>query len=128
MKKKNEIKNKLLDMLEPFLMVLFIAALMAAGVWGFVSLVDRNKGDIRKMQRIDIVCQDDTVEQRRSFIIDCIKGANPLSDEEPEDWISICGDMAEKTYCQPTMVLVTQVGTGGGGWRDVKIQVMENQL
>lgn len=33
------------------------------------------------------------------FILDCIKNANPKSDEEPEDWIYMCKNMSLDLFC-----------------------------
>jgi hypothetical protein len=38
-------------------------------------------------------------EQVRSFILECIRAANPRADEEPEDWIGLCERMAWRTHC-----------------------------
>lgn len=45
-------------------------------------------------------CNKDTLEQRASFTLDCIKNANPMSDEDPEDWIAVCEETSIRTYCE----------------------------
>lgn len=61
-------------------------------------------------------CDLTTSEVRASFILSCIKNANPHSDEEPEDWIKICQTMAEKTYCPYAEFTVIY---NKGGWGEV---------
>ena len=70
------------------------------------------------------VCDNDTIEKRAEFIINCVKGANPKSDEEPEDWLKICQTMAEQTYCPSKTVNVRQVHyCNNCGWHDLSITV-----
>ncbi len=52
-------------------------------------------------------CTQDTVADRSNFILACIANANPKSDEEPEDWLKICQQIAEQTICPITRVRVT---------------------
>ena len=65
----------------------------------------------RTIVEVDFVCEEDMTEKIAAFTLRCIEGANPKSDEEPEDWIKLCPEMAEKTYCRETQVEFTQ-------WRD----------
>ena len=44
-------------------------------------------------------CDLSTADVRAQFTLTCISNANPRSDEEPEDWIEICQEMAAKAYC-----------------------------
>lgn len=53
-------------------------------------------------------CQSDTSDQRADFILKCIQYGNPKADEEPEDWIGMCQDMAEDTLCEKRNHIVTQ--------------------
>lgn len=39
-----------------------------------------------------------TEEKAAAFILDCLANANPLSDEEPEDWIRNCERFAMNMY------------------------------
>lgn len=48
----------------------------------------------------EFICSGDSVEDRSSFILQCLANANPKSDEEPEDWITLCERMAERAYCE----------------------------
>lgn len=61
-------------------------------------------------------CHDSTIKQRADFTLQCIGNANPNSDEEPEDWIGMCQEMAKSTYCKTDVRTLTQVceqGIGG---------------
>ena len=53
-------------------------------------------------------CPVETIEKRASFTLECIKNGNPKSDEEPEDWIRICKDMAKDLYCTEARFNVTR--------------------
>ncbi len=53
----------------------------------------------RTIQEIRKKCSFKTTEKRAGFILKCVENANPVSDEEPEDWIKKCQEMAEDTYC-----------------------------
>ena len=37
--------------------------------------------------------------EKRDWILDCIKNANPQSDEKPEGWIGMCSNMAKDQFC-----------------------------
>ncbi|CAN8141436.1 hypothetical protein THIOSC15_2930020 [uncultured Thiomicrorhabdus sp.] len=65
------------------------------------------EGEVPTTQTYKHVCDDNTVTQRADFIINCVRNANPKSDEEPEDWITLCQTMAEETYCPNKEVLQT---------------------
>lgn len=51
-------------------------------------------------------CPNDNTEQRVDFILKCIENANPKSDEEPEDWIYMCENMALKAFCTARTIKV----------------------
>lgn len=53
-------------------------------------------------------CTQDTMTKRAEFILSCIENGNPKSDEEPEDWIGKCKEMAEDTYCPLEKAITTQ--------------------
>jgi len=58
-------------------------------------------------------CTPNTAQQRADFILRCVEGANPKSDEEPEDWIRHCQYMAEQTLCdKQTLSLVERCANG----------------
>jgi len=44
-------------------------------------------------------CPTNSEDKRAEFILQCIANANPKSDEEPEDWIRLCENMALSTFC-----------------------------
>ena len=67
-----------------------------------------NKEDERQIERMRNHCEPDTVDLRANFILQCINNGNPKSDEEPEDWITKCQDMAEDTYCPKKTYKITQ--------------------
>ena len=54
----------------------------------------------RPVHDYDWVCEEKTQEARRDMIVKCLEGANPKSDEEPEDWIDKCAQMATANYCK----------------------------
>lgn len=54
------------------------------------------------------VCNPNNVEEHAKFILQCIANANPRSDEEPEDWLYICEEMAKKMYCPKQDVYIDQ--------------------
>lgn len=53
-------------------------------------------------------CTPDTAQQRADFILRCVEGANPKSDEEPEDWIRHCQYMAEETLCSIQTITIVE--------------------
>ncbi len=68
------------------------------------------------------ICNEASTDNRASFINQCIKNANPKSDEEPEDWIWICQEMAEQTYCPKISVTIRQArNCSGCAWFDTSI-------
>lgn len=80
------------------------------------------EGDPHKYTTIETikVC-DGRTEKVASFTLECIKGANPKSDEEPEDWIHKCKTMAEGIYCEVKPFTVIKFSNTGQkhGWDDV---------
>gem|GEM_PF-2941133 len=65
-------------------------------------------GKQRDFVSMEPECDKQTIEKRAYFILECIKRANPISDEEPEDWIGKCEDMAVSTYCPIVQVIRTK--------------------
>jgi hypothetical protein len=47
-------------------------------------------------------------KERIDFTLSCIANANPMSDEEPEDWIRQCNIVAKENYCKLAPYLVTE--------------------
>jgi hypothetical protein len=72
-------------------------------------------GRIREITELRTVCDKSSIEPRASFIIGCLKNANPASDEDPEDWMRICQEMGERLYCDKREVYVKQIGRCYGG-------------
>ncbi len=70
----------------------------------------------------EILCQKSSESKRANFILSCIKNANPISDEEPEDWIKHCQYIAEETYCELKTVQVTMYKPSGSYWRNIKTE------
>lgn len=64
-----------------------------------------------------VICTDDTIEKRSDFTLQCIENANPKSDEEPEDWLYKCENMAEKLYCKNKPVIVHYIQQAGNSYR-----------
>ena len=56
-------------------------------------------------------CSDSVTESIARFTLKCIENANPKSDEEPEDWINVCKDMAESTYCKKVPAVTRWTGS-----------------
>lgn len=52
-------------------------------------------------------CNKSTTEERANFTLQCISNANPKSDEEPEDWILMCEDIANRLYCKERTYNIT---------------------
>ncbi len=46
---------------------------------------------------------DDGKEKAAIFIKNCLAGANPKSDEEPNDWMPLCMRQAERMYGTPML-------------------------
>lgn len=67
------------------------------GIFFAVTCVGGDSDDSRERQifsSVRRVCDKDVVEKLDNFTIKCIEGANPKSDEGPEDWITKCFYMA----------------------------------
>jgi len=54
-------------------------------------------------------CPEESIPKRAEFVLQCVKNANPMSDEEPEDMVAECGHTAEKIFCPLTKVYVTRM-------------------
>lgn len=70
-----------------------------------------------KKQRIlktsKITCNEKIIKEKSQFILDCIKSVN--TNEEPEDWITLCEEIATKTFCKEVPVILYQE-THDDGW------------
>jgi len=72
-----------------------------------------------KIESFDVTdrhCEKSTTEQRAKFTLSCIANANPLSDEEPEDWIKECAKTSESLYCPIREHLEVRRYFGAGGY------------
>ena len=67
-----------------------------------------SKGEIRVREINAHHCTMESSEKRADFILQCIDNANPKSDEEPEDWIGKCQNMAEQTLCPEITMVKTE--------------------
>lgn len=77
----------------------------------------------RTIDRLDRICPTGSEDKIASFSLDCMKSANPKSDEEPEDWINQCMIMAKEAYCPEKRVTVHQRKPHNSWWRDVEITI-----
>ena len=64
-----------------------------------LSGCESEMGIERDFITVDRVCADTVSEVIGEFTLHCIDNANPKSDEEPEDWIDMCHEMAVDIYC-----------------------------
>lgn len=61
------------------------------------------------------------VESISKFTSDCVKNANPKSDEEPEDWLYICKNMAIEIHLRKKQAILYQrKECGGCYWKTYK--------
>ena len=94
----------------------------------FLTGCGNPEGEQRTFMASKHHCTPETAQQRADFILRCVEGANPKSDEEPEDWIGQCQHMAEETLCTRQTVAVVQQCAFGEGlfgscsrWREVSL-------
>ncbi|MCP4100529.1 MAG: hypothetical protein GY750_03760 [Lentisphaerae bacterium] len=66
------------------------------------------EGEMRSFTKNTTHCDLTSADKRSDFILQCLKNANPESDEEPEDWIRQCQTMAEQTICPIRQVEITE--------------------
>jgi len=88
-----------------------------------VSGCGDSAGITREYVENTLYCPASSSKEVGAFILQCIGNANPMSDEEPEDWIEACQITAEQTLCQKTPMQVSEEcmygGTTCGKWREV---------
>ena len=53
-------------------------------------------------------CDEQQKKESADFILKCIANGNPKSDEEPEDWIGMCEDMAHRNICTQNIYDITE--------------------
>ena len=70
---------------------------MKYGLLCLVLLIGCEKNPITTVHQY--YCSYESQDKRAVFISECIKNANPMSDEEPEDMIKGCTRAAENLYC-----------------------------
>lgn len=87
-----------------------------------------NHPDTKKIREVRMDCSEIDPNIKAKFILDCIKNGNPNSDEEPEDWIPLCEDMAEKTFCKEVTVIVYKQHTGGGWYTEYKYEIVGDTM
>jgi hypothetical protein len=63
-------------------------------------------GDVRMSMDTDITCDN---EKRASFVLECIKNGNPMSDEEPEDLVAECQNVSYSMFCSEEKRIVNSV-------------------
>lgn len=61
-----------------------------------------------------------------NFILQCIENGNPKSDEEPEDWIWLCEQMANRALC-PGVTYEVHQELYGGQWTELSRQRVTKQ-
>ena len=86
-----------------------------------------SKGERREREIGGLDCNASTAKVRADYMLQCIRNANPVSDEEPEDWLHICEDMAEKLYCKNNTFIITEecVVNGPCVWVEINRRVKE---
>lgn len=81
-------------------------------------LVGCGPGEIRERQKTFVECDQTTAERRSEFILRCIEGGNPKSDEEPEDWMPLCMRKADDLFCPKKAYVVTEQDQGSW-WMEI---------
>lgn len=79
----------------------------------FLLLAGCSEGETNIRTEYANVCYSRTLETRSDFILKCIKNANPMSDEEPEDYIRECKNTATDLYCETKKFKIFETYTGG---------------
>ena len=89
--------------------------LMTIVMFIVVGCGDKNdpiRGDIKTSWMVGPDCDSVTIPVRHEFILECIKNGNPLADEEPEDWLTECEEIAIRLYCPEAIVEYTKKWDG----------------
>lgn len=71
------------------------------------SLLLFSCSEIKNETHYERMCTNHDSNELQTFILDCIKRANPMSDEEPEDYIRQCQYTAETVICDEVQVEYT---------------------
>ena len=96
-------------------MVRILSAILA-----LCLLTSCSQPEDRSVKRIIASCKGNETSVA-NFTLQCIKNANPISDEEPEDWIYLCKKMAVDIFCAKITVTVKQHKDKYSYWKDVEI-------
>lgn len=86
-----------------------------------LSLTACSEDEYRTVVEVRPFCDTQSKEERAEFILQCLKNANPKSDEEPEIWVHLCPEMAEELFCDVKSVKIRQVKPANSYWRDTNI-------
>lgn len=82
--------------------VISLASLILGSFCGGIGLAiyqtTDHEGDVKSRYWQKNICLE-PVEQRK-FVLSCIEKANPMSDEEPEDYILQCQHTAQDLFCE----------------------------
>ena len=76
----------------------------------FVLALFGCEGEPQEFPKTEYDCSETSKEVLAEFTLTCLKNANPLSDEEPEDWMDKCPRMATRTYCKAETYMVLRRG------------------
>jgi len=73
------------------------------------------KRDIQTM--VEIICSSKgSRKQLATFVINCSKAANPMSDEEGEDLVSQCEETGRRILCSEEIKSCRKYGRKSGFW------------
>jgi hypothetical protein len=81
-------------------------------------------------QEIRTFCDEtETKKAVADFTLQCIKNANPISDEEPEDWILLCKRMAAETFCEAETVIIHYYREPSSSWlEEYRVERVDNEI
>ncbi len=76
--------------------------LQLTGILFCVALVGCDKDETQDATELKMgyVLECAEADKMSAFVLECIKNANPKSDEEPEDWIKLCKYMSDGIHCK----------------------------
>lgn len=71
------------------------------GVFGFLGILwyQTQANEVRYLEAVTY-CSQDQASTRAEFILKCTQAANPLSDEDPEDWVRECVATSVQLFCE----------------------------
>ena len=91
-----------------------------SAIFALVLLTSCSQAEDRSVKRIITSCKG-VKPSVANFTLQCIKNANPVSDEEPEDWIPLCKKMAIDIFCTKITITVKQHKEKYSYWKDEEI-------